>query len=155
VGDVRRWLRDGADVNHLDERTGFGALHHAAWNGHVAVVRVLLAQGADATLCNHMGETAADSARAAGNGAITALLYESAERGGSVVSSATSELPPLPALPPAAVPTSPPPPPPPPPSATAEEEAWRAAFDAALASATPLSDAALAAEVHRLLRVLA
>ena len=155
VGDVRRWLRDGADVNHLDERTGFGALHHAAWNGHVAVIRVLLAEGADATLCNHMGETAADSARAAGNGAIAARLDESAEGGGNTTSNVPAELPSLPAPRPTAAPTSPPPPPPPPPGATAEETAWRAAFDAALASATPLPDAALAAVAQRLLRALA
>jgi hypothetical protein len=97
--DVRRCIKAGADVDHLDERTGFAALHHAAWNGHIAAVRLLLASGADASVRNHIGETAAASARIAGHAAIVELLESDDGRVGGAAVPADSPAPALAAAP--------------------------------------------------------
>lgn len=53
----------GADVNARAEKSSYTALHSAAYDGHTAVVRMLLEHGADASLCNKFGETAAQCAK--------------------------------------------------------------------------------------------
>ena len=73
VGDAARVraLLD-ADVAALRGRSddGWTALHLAAHFGHVEVVRLLLAAGADPETGNHEGQTPADVARQAGRAAI-------------------------------------------------------------------------------------
>ena len=48
VGKVKLALQKNSDVNHADA-DGYTALHAAAENGHVEVVKLLLAKGADRT----------------------------------------------------------------------------------------------------------
>lgn len=62
VGKVKLELQKNPDVNHADA-DGYTALHAAAENGHVEVVKLLLAKGADRTK-RAMGKTPADLAKA-------------------------------------------------------------------------------------------
>lgn len=61
VGKVKLELQKNPDVNRADA-DGYTALHAAAENGHVEVVKLLLAKGADRTK-RAMGKTPADLAR--------------------------------------------------------------------------------------------
>ena len=54
---VKGALESGADVNAVD-RSGGTALHQAAVNRHVPIVKVLLAAGADAKIADSAGRTA-------------------------------------------------------------------------------------------------
>ena len=162
--DVRRCIKAGADVDHLDERTGFAALHHAAWNGHIAAVRLLLASGADASVRNHIGETAAASARIAGHAAIVELLESDDGRVGGAAVPADS---PAPALAVAPAPTAaaaaaaaaaagsavPPATPPAPEAAAATREEAREEAAAAAAAAATATVAAAATDAQLVWRV--
>ena len=64
----------GADVNVQAERSLYTPLILAAYDGHEACVRALLARGADVRLVNKWGETALASATKQGHGAVAALL---------------------------------------------------------------------------------
>jgi ankyrin repeat protein len=57
-------------VNH----TGETALHRAARNASEDVVRILIQRGADVTIKNNVGETAADAARHEGHEIIANML---------------------------------------------------------------------------------
>lgn len=61
VGKVKLLLQKDPDVNHADA-DGYTALHAAAENGHVEVVNLLLAKGADRTK-RSMGMTPAELAK--------------------------------------------------------------------------------------------
>lgn len=63
----------GADPN-AKQRHGWTPLHGAAHSGDRAVVEALLAAGADRTITNDEGRTAADIARDAGHADLAALL---------------------------------------------------------------------------------
>jgi ankyrin repeat protein len=72
--DAIRFVIDhGADINGRDER-GETALHLAALSHGAANVKALLALGADATVKNNEGLTAAEVAASFGDTAIAALL---------------------------------------------------------------------------------
>ena len=55
---------------------GRSALHGAAINGRLAIVKRLLEQGADSTLRDRDGDTALDDARQYGHSEVVALLSE-------------------------------------------------------------------------------
>ena len=58
VGPLKALARDArCDINALDAGGGYTALHIAASNGHVAAVKVLLAESALADQVGHMGRT--------------------------------------------------------------------------------------------------
>jgi len=59
---VKALIAAGADVNRLNEKSGFPALHHAAVAQRLGVVKVLLANGADPNFVGPGGTTAARSA---------------------------------------------------------------------------------------------
>ena len=87
VGDVEYWaalgnlkqtenaIRGGADVNAVSAGN-HSALHAAATNGHVDVVELLLANGANPTDRLATGETAADLAKLAGFDALAQRLSQ-------------------------------------------------------------------------------
>lgn len=64
----------GARVNVQAERSGYTALHEAAYNGYTDIVRELLDSGANTTLRNRYNETAADSARQKGHEELARLI---------------------------------------------------------------------------------
>jgi ankyrin repeat protein len=66
-------LRAGAAVNALQEND-LTLLMWAAAYGHEGSVRLLLAQGADRSLKDNRGKTAADMAREGGHANVVALL---------------------------------------------------------------------------------
>ncbi len=68
-------LEWGAPVNAVGRR-GRSALHYAAAAGHIEVMRVLLAHGADPGLTDEAGATPLDLARKAGKTAAARLLKE-------------------------------------------------------------------------------
>ena len=55
---------------------GATALHHAAYNGHLAIATRLLEGGADLTLRDKSGDTALDDARSYGKSEVVALLSQ-------------------------------------------------------------------------------
>ena len=59
---------------------GFTALHHAASQGHLDVVRVLLDRGATPTVLNDWGQTPLDVAKLSERVSIAALLSASTRR---------------------------------------------------------------------------
>ena len=63
----------GADIN-LQTSYGYSALILASFNGHEAVVRLLLERGADVTLRTSSGCTALYWARSCKHAAVVALL---------------------------------------------------------------------------------
>ncbi len=67
-------LELGAMIDHQERTTGWTALIWAAGKGHSGVVETLLSHGADRTLEDFAGQTAADHARAAGHQVIVARL---------------------------------------------------------------------------------
>ncbi len=73
LDQVELELQNGADVNLADE-AGYTALHAAAENNHVEIVRLLLEHGADRTAKVETGETALDYARANGYNEVIRLL---------------------------------------------------------------------------------
>ncbi|HSI34810.1 MAG: ankyrin repeat domain-containing protein [Phycisphaerae bacterium] len=62
LGNVKLALQKNPDVNHADA-DGYTALHAAAENGHVEIVKLLLAKGADRDK-RSLGKTPADLAGA-------------------------------------------------------------------------------------------
>ena len=74
IEDLMYWLANGARVDSKDKRTGYTALHQAAWNGRMEVVRVLLDAGADVTVTNKENERPFESAAAGGHDDIAKLL---------------------------------------------------------------------------------
>ena len=71
---VQALLADGADPDADDPNSRKTALHWAALNGHQAVVKLLVAAGADVTLMDGDGFRAADLARANGEDEIEQVL---------------------------------------------------------------------------------
>jgi hypothetical protein len=67
-------LDAGAEINAVDAGEHFTALMMAAAEGNIEVVKVLLAKGADKTLLDVDGESAADFARSKGHAKIAELL---------------------------------------------------------------------------------
>ncbi|KOO33958.1 ankyrin repeat-containing protein, partial [Chrysochromulina tobinii] len=74
-GCVRLLLDSKAAVNATDV-DGWTALHWAAYEGHLAVTKLLLEGGADPTLRNKAGNTALDCDRSWGRSEVVALLSE-------------------------------------------------------------------------------
>jgi ankyrin repeat protein len=66
-------LDGGAEVNATGE-LGYTALHEAATQGHVAVVKILLAAGARPDLRNDYGNTALELARSAKHWRVVEVL---------------------------------------------------------------------------------
>lgn len=75
-------LRHGADVDVADAQ-GNTPLIKAAKGGHVGVVQVLLAAGANPELANRAGRTAADCAAEEAQSAALELLRQKRRRSGS------------------------------------------------------------------------
>lgn len=71
---VELLLERKADPNIVDNQERFSALMHAAAEGHIEVVKVLLAYEADATLKDIDGDTAESFARQNGHTAVADLL---------------------------------------------------------------------------------
>ena len=66
-----------------DCQYGDTALHDAARNGHLPVVKALVAAGADVNGANHMGKSPLEAAKAAGNrAAVVEFLEMKQKRGG-------------------------------------------------------------------------
>ena len=90
----------GCDVNAADggaRRGGWMALHYAGFHNRRETARVLLERGADRTIKNKKGETAADVAREMGNDDLAAYIDDLTcaaleEQSRRACSSATSEL---------------------------------------------------------------
>jgi ankyrin repeat protein len=78
--DVASALLDGGDAALVNAAAdnGWTALHFAAWRGHAAMVRLLLARGADQRRANARGFTAAHKAAERGHAAVAALLCAAA-----------------------------------------------------------------------------
>jgi ankyrin repeat protein len=55
-------LRAGAQINMQTDPQKYSALHSAAFAGHIATIRLLLANGADRELRNYRGERPVDTA---------------------------------------------------------------------------------------------
>ena len=71
VEQVEQGINDGLDVNSADEE-GYSALHAAAENDHLEVVKLLISKGAD---INHRSTyTALELAEMAGNQEIVSYL---------------------------------------------------------------------------------
>ena len=66
-------LNNGADLNEIGP-FGTAALHDAATNGHLEVVRLLVEQGADVGLRSQSRRPALELAREAGLGEVVASL---------------------------------------------------------------------------------
>lgn len=73
--DVRDLLRLGSDVNAAGD-LGHTPLHYAAMGGHRLVAEILLANGARTSTRNEWGQTAAQTAGAADQGELAALIGE-------------------------------------------------------------------------------
>jgi ankyrin repeat protein len=71
---VELLLEAGAEVNAVDTTEGFTALMHAAAEGHVEVVKVLLKYHADPAVRDTDGDTARDSASRNRNVDVVQLL---------------------------------------------------------------------------------
>ena len=71
---VELLLKQKADPNIVDNQERFSALMHAAAEGHIEVVKILLANEADATLKDIDGDTAESFARQNGHTAVADLL---------------------------------------------------------------------------------
>ena len=71
---VELLLQHAAEVNAVDEGERWTALMFAAAEGQTAVVEALLAAGADPTLIDIDGDSAADFARERGHTALAALI---------------------------------------------------------------------------------
>ena len=72
---VQRAIAEGNDVNASDD-IGYTALHAAAENNHVAIVKLLLQHGADVTAAVTSGETPADLAALSGHDDVAKLLTD-------------------------------------------------------------------------------
>lgn len=72
---VQEAISSGHDVN-LKGAGGYTALHAAALNNHVEVLRLLLDSGAEVSPRLESGETPLDLARLAGHEGVVALLKE-------------------------------------------------------------------------------
>jgi ankyrin repeat protein len=70
----KRLAEDPSLANPGDSQTS--PLHEAASNGHAAIVRLLLAHGADSAFRNSAGKTALDLARERGHHEVVALLEQ-------------------------------------------------------------------------------
>jgi ankyrin repeat protein len=77
VAIIERLLDAGAMIDAQERTQGYTPLIWAAHRGHRDAVEVLLEHGADRTLPDFEGRTAADHARAEGHGEILALLQPS------------------------------------------------------------------------------
>ena len=75
VARVRQAIVAGYDVNAKGEM-GYTALHAAAENGHMDVIRMLIDHGAKAGVCLDSGESAYELAVLAGNAAAAELLRQ-------------------------------------------------------------------------------
>lgn len=73
-GAVAFLLKQGAEVNEQGTLEGFTALMTAASEGLVEIVRLLLVHGADPTLVDQDGDTAASFATQNGHSEVVALL---------------------------------------------------------------------------------
>ena len=69
-------LRAGADPDLVDTGEGWSALMFAAGEGHVEVVRTLLAHGADPSLRDEDGDQAADHASNNEHATVVRMLQE-------------------------------------------------------------------------------
>ena len=80
AANVETWLRQGADIDRVDDH-GHNAMHFAAGNGKTECVRVLLRHGCRTDMRDANGQTPLDLARSAGHQDIVALLEEEEEEG--------------------------------------------------------------------------
>ena len=71
VEQVEQALQEGLDVNSADEE-GYSALHAAAENDHLEVVKLLVSKGAD--IAHRSPNTALELAEMAGNKEVVAYL---------------------------------------------------------------------------------
>ncbi len=74
INGVQSLISRGASVNAIADDGGYTSLMYAAWNGHTAIVKVLLAAGADVNVKNHLGVTALQLAESYNHTDIVDLL---------------------------------------------------------------------------------
>lgn len=74
VSCVEYLISQGADVNFCTRAMGSTALHRAAVQGHVEIVRILLGAGCDASIRDCDGMTAYDKALRTGHEEVCRLL---------------------------------------------------------------------------------
>jgi ribosomal protein S18 acetylase RimI-like enzyme len=86
----------GATVSLQAEKSLFSALGLAAFEGHLGVVRALLAAGANPLLMNRYGETPLANAMTRRRGAIVEILQPLTERASAAVKAMTPSSPPTP-----------------------------------------------------------
>ena len=76
AGTVRYLLASGADPNVVDQGEHFTALMHAAAEGQMEVVGVLLEHGADKSVKDVDGDTAESFARQKGHGSVADYIRD-------------------------------------------------------------------------------
>ena len=73
---VRRMLEQGTSVDDIGDTLLNASLHIAAWSGHLEIVKILLAAGANVNHVDHDGFSPVNSAAGAGKWAVVTVLAE-------------------------------------------------------------------------------
>jgi len=74
VKTVVKYIDNGMDVNVINDKNGWSALHYASFKGYSKMVQILLENGADVDMKNFKGQTALHLAAKKGNLEVVKVL---------------------------------------------------------------------------------